>query len=226
MGAPPRRRAPCPWRPPRLRARRRRLAPTAPASPTPVALSRDDGWRADIDLLLEARERIHPDPWHGLPRAEWVAAADAVKAAIPTLTDDQALVDLVRLAAMPSWAGRDGHTGIFPFIPGSGTHEYPLKFWEFDDDLVIIDARDPYADLIGTRVVAIEGRPIAEVLALVEPLAPRDNPSNLKAYGPIYLRTSELLAGLGILDRAGPATFTVADQAGVERDRDDPAGRA
>ena len=204
------------------RALPRPPAPTTSASPSPAALSRDDGWRADIDLLLEARERIHPDPWHGMPRAEWVAAADAVKAAIPTLTDDQALVELVRLAAMPGWAGREGHTGIFPFIPDSGTHEYPLKFWEFGDelgdDLVITDARDPYSDVIDTRVVAIEGRPIAEVMALVEPLAPRDNPSNLMAYAPIYLRTSELLAGLGVLEEAGPATFTVADRDGVERD--------
>lgn len=153
-----------------------------------------------------------------MPRAEWVAAADAVKAAIPTLTDDQALVELVRLAAMPGWGGREGHTGIFPFIPDSGTHEYPLKFWEFGDDLVITDARDPNKEVIGTRVVAIEGHPIADVLALVEPLVPRDNPSNLKAYAPIYLRTSELLAGLGVLEEAGPATFTVADRAGTERD--------
>jgi len=50
---------------------------TVSASASPAALSRDDGWRADIDLLLEARERIHPDPWHDMPRAEWVAAADA-----------------------------------------------------------------------------------------------------------------------------------------------------
>ena len=27
------------------------------------------GWRADIDALLESRERLHPDPWHDMPRA-------------------------------------------------------------------------------------------------------------------------------------------------------------
>lgn len=190
---------------------------SAPVGASP-ALSRDDGWRADIDLLLEAREQIHPDPWHGMTRADWVAAANAVKAAIPTLTDEQALVELVRLAAMPGWAGRDGHTGIFPFIPDSGTHEYPIKLWQFNDGMVITDAQAPYEDLVGTRLLAISGRPIAEVLALVEPLAPRDNPSNLLAYAPLYLRTSEVLAGLGVLERAGSATFTVADPSGVERD--------
>src|SRR6478672_2870649 len=184
--------------------------PASTPSPTPApspTLDRTAGLGADIDALLDARDHVHPDGWHGMPRADWVAAADAVKARIPTLTDDQALVEMVRLAAMPSWNGRDGHSGIFPFIPGSGTHEYPLRWWRFDDGLVITAARAPYEALVGSTVLAVGGRPIDDVLRLVEPLAPRDSPSNLTAYGPLYLRVSELLAGLGVLDRAGPAVF-------------------
>jgi hypothetical protein len=181
-------------------------------------LDRVAGWRADIDTILDARDRVHPNGWHGMKRADWIAAADAAKAKISVETDDQALVELVRLAAMPSWNGRDGHSGIFPFVPGGGTHDYPVRWWRFSDGLVITAARAPNADLVGSRVEAINGRPIAEVLALVDPLAPRDNPSNLLAYGPIYLRCSELLAGLGVLDAAGPATFTVVGRDGARRD--------
>ncbi len=153
-----------------------------------------------------------------MDRATWLAAADATKAQIPALTDDQALTELIRLANMPGLGGRDGHTGIFPFIPGSGTHEYPIRLWQFSDGLFITDARAPYADLIGSRIEAIEGRPIADVLALVEPLVPRDNPSTLLAYVPLYMRVSELLAGLGVIGSAGPATFTVAGADGTRRD--------
>lgn len=192
--------------------------PTRTPVPSPTPLSRDAGWRADIDALLEARERLHPDPWHGMARADWVAAADAVKARIPTLTDDEALTELVRLASMPGWAGREGHTGIFPFIPGSGTHAYPITMWQFPEGLVITRARAPYEAAVGSKIVAIEGRPIAEVLALTDPLAPRDNPSNLLAYGPLYLRVSELLAGVGVIDEPGPATFTLEDPSGATSD--------
>jgi hypothetical protein len=194
-------------------------APASSPAPRPSpSLDRTAGLRADIDALLVARDSVHPDGWHGMPRAEWVAAAEKVKARIPSLTDDPALVELVRLAAMPSWNGRDGHSGIFPFIPGSGTHEYPVRWWRFSDGLVITAARAPYEDLAGSRVEAINGRPIGEVLALVAPLAPRDNPSNLLAYGPIYLRTSELLAGLGVIDAAGPTAFTLVGRDGRRRD--------
>jgi hypothetical protein len=193
------------------------IAPPRTASPKPV-LDRVAGLRADIDALLDARDHVHPDGWHGMKRDDWIAAADTVKAKAPTLTDDQALVELVRLAAMPSWNGRDGHSGMFPFVPDGGTHDYPVRWWRFSDGLVITAARDPYGDLVGARVEAINGRPIAEVLALVEPLAPRDNPSNLLAYGPIYLRCSELLAGLGVIDMAGPTMFTVVGRDRSRRD--------
>ena len=188
------------------------------ASPTVATSARDNGWRADVDALLAARERLHPDPWHGMARETWLAAADEVKARIPSLTDDQVLVELVRLATMPGVTGREGHTGIFPFIPGSGTHEFPIRLWQFSDGLVITAARVPYEDLIGARIEAIDGRPIAEVLALVEPLAPRDNASTLLAYTPLYLRVSELLAGLGVIQDATSATFTVVDPSGLRRD--------
>jgi hypothetical protein len=139
------------------------------------------------------------------------------KAKLPTLNDDQALVELVRLAAMPSWNGRDGHTGIF-LTPGSGIHPYPVRLWRFSDGLVITAARAPYEDLVGSRVTAIGGRPIDDVMRLAEPLSPRDNPSSLLSFGPRYAGVSELLAGLGVIDRAGPASFSLVDRDGKARD--------
>ena len=152
-----------------------------------------------------------------MARADWVAAADAVKARIPEMTDDQALVELVRLAAMPGWKGRDGHTGIF-LTPGSGVHPYPIRFWQFSDGLVITAARAPNEDLVGSRITAIGGHPITDVIRLVEPLSPRDNPSTLLAFAPRYAGVSELLAGLGVIDHAGPATFALVGRDGKARD--------
>jgi hypothetical protein len=196
-------------------------APVPSPSPSPSGpLDRIAGWSADIDAILDARDHVHPAGWHGMPRADWVAAADGAKRRLAQLTDDQALVELVRLAAMPSWNGRDGHSGIFPFIPGTATHEYPIRWWRFPEGLVITAVRsgvDP--TLVGQRVTAIGGHPIDDVLDLVDPLAPRDNPSNLLAYGPLYARCAELLVGLGVVPDVGPATFRVGSPSGgPERD--------
>ena len=199
---------------------------SVPASPTPSAAasapsaspSRAEAWRIAIDTLISERERIHPNPYHGIDKAAYRAAADELAAQIPNLKDDQALAGITRLAAMPGWKGREGHSGIFPFLPQDETHAYPLRFWRFSDGLVITTARAPYEDLIGSRVTAIAGKPIDEVMALAEPMAPRDNPANLLSYGPLYMRQSELLAGVGVIEREGPAVFSVVGLDGTARD--------
>ena len=84
------------------------------------------------------------------PRNEFAARAE-------TLSDDQRLAELIRLAAMPTWNGRDGHSGIWPFTPDDGTHLYPVRWWRFPEGLVITAARAPYEDLVGARVEAIGG---------------------------------------------------------------------
>ncbi|MEO5940658.1 MAG: hypothetical protein ABIZ72_06745, partial [Candidatus Limnocylindrales bacterium] len=94
----------------------------------------------------------------------------------------------------------------------------PIRMWRFSDGLVITAARAPYEGLVGSRVTAIGGRPIDDVMRLVEPLSPRDNPSNLLAFAPRYAGVSELLAGLGVIDRAGPATFSLVDRDGTTHD--------
>lgn len=194
--------------------------PSDPAAsgPAPSADAADLG--TDLDAMLDARDTIHPNGWHGMARDEWIAAADDFAARASSMSHDQHLVELLRLAAMPSWNGRDGHTGIFPFTPEDGTLLYPLRWWQFSDGLWITAARPPYEDLVGSRVEAIGGRPIDEVIELVEPLAPRDNPSNLQAFGLLYLRVSNLLAGLDVIDGAGPTAFTLVDQDGNRRDVD------
>jgi hypothetical protein len=188
---------------------------TQPA-PTPSLADRVAGWEADIEALLSARDTVHPDGWHGQTRQSWLTAAAQVRSKLPQLTENQALVELVRLAAMPSYAGRDGHSGIFPFT--GPAHAYPLRWWQFPEGLVITAARAPYGDLVGRRVEAVEGRPVAEVLKLVEPLAPRDNASNLLAYSPLYLRSPELLDGLGVTHGTGPARFTLVGPDGARSD--------
>ena len=107
-------------------------AAVAPQSPPSTAVATAaGGFQADVAAMLQARDTIHPDGWFGMDRAEWIAAADEVAARAETLSDDQRLVELVRLAAMPTWNGRDGHSGIWPFTPDDGTHLYPVRWWRF-----------------------------------------------------------------------------------------------
>lgn len=197
-------------------------SPTAPAShssssteasaSSQASVSRDQGWIADLERLVTAREEFHPDPWHGIERAAYVAAVDDVIARVGELSDDELLVETVRLAAMPTWAGRDGHGGIHPWGEGDfGTHLYPLRLYAFSDGIFVVDALPPYRDLIGDQLLAIGGHDVETLLDAVEPLVARDNHQQVLSHGPRLMVTAEVLHGLGLISDPGlPIAFDLA----------------
>jgi hypothetical protein len=177
--------------------------------------SRVAGWTEDLRSLVDLRERHHPDPWHGIGRELYVRAVEAVVARIGQMNDDRLLVETTRLAAMPTWAGRDGHGGIYPWGEGSyGTHLLPLRLYRFSDGWFVVDAMAPYEELIGARVRQIAGHEIEAVLEAVEPLVPRDNGQQILSHGGLLMTTIEVLHGLGLVTDAEAPVSVALDGTG------------
>jgi hypothetical protein len=199
---------------------------TTISTPSPSAIStpsvNPDGAallaaRGDLDHLLASIEQIHPDPWHGIERTAWVASLDALKAELGTLTPDQSVVALMRLVALLSRQGRDGHQFALPEA-GSEASVLPIRVYEFAEGLYLTAALPPYQDLAGARIVALGGHPIAAVLAALEPLVPRDGPATVAGFRPVFLLRTEVLRGLGLIGD-GAVSLTV-DVNGTERSVD------
>jgi hypothetical protein len=184
------------------------LVVSVPSSAVPPAA------RGDVNLLIRELERIHPDPYHSISRAELRATADRLIAKLPELDDDEMLVELLRLVA--SLGEREGHTGISLFA-NDRLHFYPLYVYGFREGVYAVATVDRPA-LVGARVVAIAGRPVAELLRLVEPLVTRDNVWGLRAYAPQRLLCAEILKALGVTASADRATFTLELRSGARRD--------
>ncbi len=152
----------------------------------------------DVRELGKSIEQIHPDPFRSVSRQRFESEVSALARRAPALSEDELLVGVMRIVAL--LGPRNGHTGLFPGDPSHtrGLHLYPLRLYAFTDGLYVVDATD--AALVRSRVVAIEGMPIETALTRVEPLVPRDNPSNLRGLAPHFLLTAEVLDGLGIAD--------------------------
>ena len=161
----------------------------------------------DIRELGKSIEQIHPDPFRSVSRQSFESQVSALARRAPTLSEDELLVGAMRIVAL--LGPRNGHTGLFPGDPGHTRelHLFPLRLYSFTDGLYVVDAADPA--LVSDRVVAVAGMPIETALARVEPLVPRDNPSNLRGLAPHFLLTAEVLDGLGIVAAMGPAVFTL-----------------
>jgi hypothetical protein len=180
---------------------------------TPAATrDRIAGWRSDLAQLVPGMDRLHPDLGHGTPVSELQAAVDDLTARVPDLTDDQLLVGVMHVVALVSAHGCDAHTGAF--VWGTGTYpveSLPLRVWLFGDDVVIVDTLPPYERLVGLRIDAIDDQPIADVLAALDPIIPRDNDQTVRLLTPRYLLIPQVLHGLGL---AGDGAVSLGLEAG------------
>ena len=169
----------------------------------------------DVRELGRSIEQIHPNPFRSVPQQRFESEVDALARRAPGLTRNELLVGMLRVIAL--LGPRNGHTGLFPGDPAHAreNHLYPLRLYDFADGLYVVDAAD--ASLVRSRLVAIDGTPVAKVLDLVEPLVPRDNDSNLRGLAPHFALTAEVLDGLGITD-GNSATFTLARPDGQQFD--------
>jgi hypothetical protein len=174
--------------------------------------ARTAGWSADFETLISAREETHPNPWHSVTREEYVAEVSAAIARIPDLSDDELLVELTRLAALPNSFGRDGHGGTYPWGEGEfGVNLYPLRLYWFSDGIFVTDALAEHSDLIGLRVDAIAGHDVDELLGAVEPFVSRDNDQQVLSSSPLFMLVANLLHGLGFVpDATSPVEFTLS----------------
>ncbi len=165
------------------------------------------GAESDVRLFAAELERIHPNPYHATPRAEYARRVDELAARAASLDRDQLVVELMRTLAL--LGERDGHSGIYTLH----THPrplrlYPLRTYWFSDGLTVVGGDEP-----GAKLVAIEGVPIDEVVARVRPLITRDNEWSFRERIPYYLVCAEVLRGLGITN-SERVTFTLQSASG------------
>jgi dienelactone hydrolase len=168
---------------------------------------------AEVRLAALHLRADHPNLFHDLSPARFDAAVDELASKADSLGDDELLVGLMRLAALPGV--RDGHTGIFPLDPSNGRvlHMYPIRLYTFADGTYVVGQAGG-SDLLRARVVGVSVRPLADVQDTVRPLVPRDNDSTLKLRVNTFMDTAEVLHGLGIAPDTGPLTFTFEREGG------------
>jgi hypothetical protein len=190
--------------------------PASVAGPSPAAsVDRVTGWRSDLGLLVPGMDRLHPDLTHGSTLEALNAAVDELAADVPNASDDELMVGVARIVALVSAEGCDAHTGAF--VWGTGTYpvdSLPFRLWLFEDEVVIVDALPPFEDLIDSRIDTVEGRPIREVIAALDPLIPRDNAQTVRLLTPRFLLIPQVLRGLGIAGD-GPIALGLTLPSGV-----------
>ncbi|MEO8470347.1 MAG: hypothetical protein ABI573_11860 [Chloroflexota bacterium] len=185
---------------------------TAGGTPTSTSSARHAGWASDLDLILPGLDRLHPDPYHSTSKDAMSAALADLAGSIDGATDDALMAGVLRIVALVSASGRDSHTGAYVWGYGTfPTRTLPLRLWVFPEGVVVVDALPPYEGLIGRTVASVDGHPIADVLARLDPFMPRDNPETLTLLAPRFLLTTEILHGAGLIADPSAVPIEFAD---------------
>jgi tetratricopeptide (TPR) repeat protein len=189
-------------------------------------MTRDAGWRYDLAFLARWTNAKAYHPFRTNTGDRFVSDAIYTQSqfdeqvrklsdAVPNLTDPQIELGMMRLLA----ALGDGHTEL----GGGPRPEYamtiPVKFESFQEGLFVTAAAPAYRNLLGARVLTIDGHPIATVIQRVAPYISRDNEYWLSAVEPYRLRAIPFLHALGLTARADRVTLHVMLRDGKAQDR-------
>jgi hypothetical protein len=189
----------------------------------PTGLSREAGWRLDLDFLARQIDRIGAAPYRKHPKAWFDAQFAALAASAPSRTDTQMEVALARIMAQLG----DGHSGVMGAVSLDWALGLPVQFLPFQDGLFITAADPAHRDLVGSQVLTFGGKPVQEVLAAVAETVPRDNEGGWIALQAAYrLRKTALLQASGLTADARGASLGLRDPSGQARTVEVPADTA
>jgi hypothetical protein len=179
-----------------------------------TGFTREEGWRRDIAILASEMKRLHYRPFRARSEAQFDADIAAIARDVEKLDDHQLETRLMRLLVLHG----DGHTQLLPtWRAGANQRFVPLPMEMLPEGLVITAVRPGDEALLWGRVVEIGGRPVADAIAAIRDLVPRDNEPGVTARVPYFLRFPQMLAPLGFAKDASRATYTVRTRGGEWR---------
>lgn len=171
-------------------------------------------WREDLAFLRKEAPARHANLFHEMSRAQFDSALNSIDARLPTLARYQVIVELQKLAALIG----DGHSNVGPWRDSLiAFHTLPVALYWFSDGIIVRSADSAHANLLGARVVAINGLPVDSVVARIKPLISHDNEMGVRAFTPFFMVMPEILQATGIATDIQRIPFTL-ELAGLRRD--------
>ena len=181
------------------------FAQSSPVMASPRQLTSDQ-WREDLRFMAAELKKRHANLYHRVTPQEFEAAVVDLDRRIPTLQRNQIIVGMMRIAAMVG----DGHTRIEPRKdPALQFPSLPLKLYDFDDGTYVRAVRPGHENLLGARVDAVGGVPIAEVRKRIAPLVSGDNRMAQRTMIPLYIAMPDVLQAVGLSTTRDSAALTL-----------------
>lgn len=163
-------------------------------------------WQADLELLVQEIETVHPDPWFHTKRGDVIGAVEELRTRLPGMTWEQSYAGFHKVLAMLE----DGHTRIQPHRNSQlDLHRIPVRYYLFPEGMYVTSVHPDYGQILGGRVVRVGDAAARDAVETMGELVPADNRYTRRDRVTRYLTHAELLAGAGITKDVGNCSVVV-----------------
>jgi len=166
-------------------------------------LSRDERWHEDLDYLYKYLQERHPNPFYRTDKSRLDQAVERLHEQIPEMSDARVMLELQRIVALV----KDGHTSLHLDPEMTGFRMIPVRLYWFSDGMYIIDALEPYADTIGSKIYQIDNTLLEEAYIRLNAYVSAENNVWPQLVVPYRLRSPEILEAFGYVESAESSTW-------------------
>jgi len=179
-----------------------KLEPRQAASST-----REQDWRDDLAFFAREFPARQIDFAKLYPREMFTRELEAITQSIPTRSDAEIVLGLMRLVA----SAHVGHTRIqWPTDGPLAFHGLPLGLQWYDDGLAVTAATEPYRDALGLRVVSFGSMTPDEIQSAIAPYLSYEHDGWLRHQSQSLMLMEEMLRALSLVDSDGRVAITLA----------------
>ncbi|CAM1344737.1 S41 family peptidase [Tenacibaculum amylolyticum] len=163
-------------------------------------------WTEDINLYKTNLEKYHIDLYNKISKTEFDQELQQIQSNLDKKTDLSVIIDLMRLTRKIG----DGHTAFS--LRGIAKHLFPIEIYKTKGQWRVIKTINKYKKLLGKRLIAIDGKPISQIVKEVSKIAQYvENEQSNSIRTAQYAMISELLYGLQLTATKYNAAFTFID---------------
>lgn len=171
--------------------------------------NRDEAWLQDLEYLQTSFPKYNMS-FTDSSRSEFRKIIEETKSNISVLSDNQIYVSIMKALAQID----DVHTSVNMRPSAQKLNRLPVRFAWFEEGLYIIKTTSEHSDLLGAKVLSINGNSPDELLRSLDPIIPGSD-SYLKYESQYYISSPDILEGLGLIEPDSPISIQIEKPSGT-----------
>ena len=159
-------------------------------------------WREDLNYLEKELPKQHKNLFHNLQKDKFHKLMSGLKGDLEKLSELEINLRLIEIFAEIG----DSHTS-FSYKKYLSDY-YPISFKKFGDEYRVMTIRKKYKNLLGAKLVAINGQKIETINDKLSAIIIAENKTTIKYKAQQYFNLPEVLSYCGIISDKAYFTFS------------------